>query len=464
MIRNLLMPFCYTVLLLLGNIFRQGDVTVKMESPETVTAGTVFKVRLVFSKSDIQSFSRFYQDIPDGLQVEPQKSANADFSFQDNRIRLIWLKLPETDTFSVEYTIRPDPRLKGKFTLKGVFSYIDNNERKSCDVEPAEITINPSPDIDPNLIVDINDFRKKGISPVPMPSAGYPAVCLRGISGGKEGYLVTLLVDKEKLSSFAKIEETIPPGYIAVAEEKNGAIFTFRDGMAKFLWMNLPSSQEFTVSYRLSSESGHTAGLKMNGTFSYIEDNKTHSVPVTDAGTIPPDIDKAGVEKFLLAYRQNQLKQPLQEQTQDMAMQKETSTTVTASSVKATAGGKVPVAKSGVKKNTPTRGTILAEGIPTGFNLLPEYGIYYRVQIAAGHRLVNIMRYFRKLDIHEEIRTEMHEGWFKYSVGSFDSYKEARDYRNYICKATGVKDAFVIAYNQGKRITVQESLMISNHK
>ena len=52
----------------------------------------------------------------------------------------------------------------------------------------------------------------------------------------------------------------------------------------------------------------------------------------------------------------------------------------------------------------------------------------------------------------------------KYTTGDFLAYKQARDGREEIKSNYTFPGPFVVAYNNGERITVQEALMISNQK
>ncbi len=185
---------------------------------------------------------------PAGLSAISDQSSNADFTFTDKRVRLIWLRVPKNDEITVSYKVKVDERLKGNFTLAGRFSYIDNNERKSIDVSSVSVTILPSSNVDPSLIVDVNDYEKM-YSPVTVPVSAennnIAVIRQKPYPGNAGEYIVNLLVNKEATRNFAKIEEDVPEGYIAVALDPKDAIFTFKSQKVKFLWMNLPAGSVF---------------------------------------------------------------------------------------------------------------------------------------------------------------------------------------------------------------------------
>ncbi|HRF80487.1 MAG TPA: hypothetical protein PL070_10420, partial [Flavobacteriales bacterium] len=85
-----------------------------------------------------------------------------------------------------------------------------------------------------------------------------------------------------------------PDGMTATAIETKGASFTFADQKAKFIWMALPSTPTFKVSYTLSADATVSGNQPVQGRFSYIEDNerKTYDLPTSTinlgAGGVAP--------------------------------------------------------------------------------------------------------------------------------------------------------------------------------
>jgi hypothetical protein len=449
MFKWLIVSASFLLTLFTGSFF-DGDVAVKILGPATVTAGDEFQVTVTLNKGKLESFSRLLQDLPAGLKATSINSSNADFTFKDNKIRLIWLKLPEGDSIKVTYTIKVDQRLKGTFNLSGRFSYIQNNERQTVEAAPVAILINPNPNIDPKLIVDIKDFKGL-VVPEIIPTGLAPVACIREVpeptGDADNSYVVNMLVYKENAQKFAKIEESVPSNFTAIKIDSKDGIFVFKDGMAKFLWMSLPSAPYFIVSYRLVPNPGVTTPPTLTGKFSYVEDEKT----------IVKDIIQKDVK--LASLSADDIRKMINELTAAPALLIAQKDTVKTDTTKLIAQQTVKTEKQ--KKNWLQRRT---ETTNLANMLEPEEGVYFRVQIAAGHKPVNIRRYFRKFKIADEIRTEEHEGWVKYSIGSYPEYRQARDYRVHIWNTTLIADAFVSAYNSGARITVQEALMITNQK
>jgi hypothetical protein len=88
-------------------------------------------------------------------------------------------------------------------------------------------------------------------------------------------------------------------------------------------------------------------------------------------------------------------------------------------------------------------------------------GVNYSVQIAAMQRRVPVEYYTSTYNISDPVNIEPVDGLNKYTTGLFKTYNDARNHREVI-RGKGVEGPFVTAYSNGRRITVQEALMITN--
>ena len=464
MIKWLIISFNLIVSLFIGNIF-DGDVNIQVSAPSNVVAGNEVQVKVTLKKGNLETFSRLMQELPAGLKATAITTANADFTFKDQKVRFIWFKMPDEQEVTVSYSIKVDQRLKGTFDLSGKFSYIENNERVSVDAEPVNITISPNPDIDTNLIVDIQNFKENVIQEIEISDRNM-AACIRqkpqASADADNSYIVNLLVYKQNAQKFAKIEEVVPEGFTAIKIDSKEGIFVFKDGMAKFLWMSMPSSPYFMVSYRLVPNPGWATAPNLKGQFSYVYDDKTITKDVLEKDVLLASLN-ANQIKQLVDEVNSSVNVPLLALMPENKVIAAPETEIKDIPVLPEKSPLIDNQKQEIKTSVKvTRKTKAPYNFELAYKLEAEDGVYYRVQVAAGHKPIRIKQYFKKYKIADEVRAEEHNGWRKYSIGSFADYKKARDYRVHIWNTTPISDAFIAAYNTGKRITVQEALMITS--
>jgi hypothetical protein len=75
--------------------------------------------------------------------------------------------------------------------------------------------------------------------------------------------------------------------------------------------------------------------------------------------------------------------------------------------------------------------------------------VIFRVQMSANRSELSQRALGRMYYGNKAVEMINENGWYKYSVGDFDTYEEASEFR----KSTGLSNAFVVAYRKGTRFT-----------
>ncbi len=393
------------------------EVDISIDHPASVKAGEVFEVSVTISKGSLTDYSRFSQDLPLGLTATNVESPNADFSFDNQRIRIIWLKLPDVEEIKVSYNIMVDERLKGKFILGGVFAYVVEEERKFLNFEKTrEISIIPSATLDAALIVDIKDFKGEPagapVAAVTKKESYAMAIRQKPVLLNSGGYSIKVLIKNPTGSKYAKVEEIIPSGYLFESVDPHDGIESFSSSTVKFIWMKLPQEPEFEISYLLIPKRDEPQGaMNIRGQLTYSAGNVNKIVEIKE---LEMDLD------YLTIADKRDLLQT----------------------------GELP--SSAVK----TQETSVQSGqtIANTQVLAPEEGIYFRVQITAKRNAYDARTMFRQAGVTQEIFVEQDDGYYKYTAGSFTNYDQASVYRDQLEALTEVEGAFVVAYKDGARI------------
>ncbi len=444
-----------------------ADIKIETKLPEnsSFVIDSTYIVEVDITKGPIYGFVKFQQNIPDGYIAQPVETADASFTFADGKIKFIWMAIPETEHVQISYALTATSDSPAEGLIDGKLSYIEDNERKSYDIPSIPIkALSEEPIIEKiPVLASVNRSIK---------------------TLGNNEYEVSLTIEQQGIEGFGKLEEYMPEGAEASVISNNKSVFSQVDERSKFVWMSVPKDTEFTVSYKVQSETDIESALSsMEGNFSFLDGDETKTVavlggaPWESAAVVASNTEEETpeiIEKYEITEVEEVVAaaEPLVEQVAEPKEVVEEVVEELAPMVKEEIAmvEETPVAEEKeevmqvIEKEEPEKQIVAAKeekmNIPD-----PESGVVYKVQLVAAKKLVTDVFLRKAYKYKEQYNVENHEGWVKYTTGDFNVYKGARDKREQLATAGhNFPGPFVTAYNDGNRITVQEALMISNQK
>lgn len=421
--------------LFIYGLFSDGNgITVSGRIPTAIHAGEEVAIELTVNKGSMNGFAKLQLDLPDGITIKESEDKGANYTYSGTSAKWVWAALPTESEITIKLIIIASESDMGLKTINAKYSYVENNVKQVVEMNPADITV-VAPGTDLSTLgstplakkEDSTNKEKPVVNPVAANSepAGDISV-IRTIGGGsvENEFVVNLKIKKGATKGFARFSDDIPNGVTAKAINTEGGSFSVADGKIKFVWVNVPDKEELEISYSLQGSTQNAVTL--GGEYSYLEDNqsKKFKLPMESIAFQTPQVAINKTEP-------TETKQP--EKTEE------------------------PVVE---QKQNPV--------VETKVNSIPEKkegNMNFHVQVGAfTNSKVSAQTLIRKFKIKEKISSEMQGGFSKFMIGSHSDYKKARTQRETMKNVNGVKSAFVVAYNEGKRITVQEGLMITNQK
>lgn len=450
MIKPLIILFNTVSVFLFTFFFGDTPVTITGNFPNKIKISEEVTTEIKINKGSISGFAKLQIDVPEGVVVKELESKSGNFTFANNIAKIIWTSVPSESEFTLKFIFVASQAAEGKKIITSKYSYINNNTKESVEMQPVEIEFgnitgetnavatNEQPKETPKEATNEtpvnNENNNKAATesltnnqPVAINENTSNVSCERIITAGANSneINVDVKIKKPGIRGFAKFQDLLPVGYTAKQGKLNGSSFSVSDSKIKFVWVSLPLEDELLISYTLEKSESASSEVKLEGEFSYLENDQTKKV-------------KAKTDSYTFSTSPVASKTPSTEKTTNQ----ETATNQNVAAV-----------------NTETK----TAGTPNTQIAKREGNISYLVQIGAFKNAIESDVLSRKFNLSETIKSEMAEGYSKFMVGNFGEYKEARNHRENM-KGKGCRSAFVVAYNGPKRITVQEALMITSQK
>ncbi len=435
--------------------------------PKAMNPGTEVPIELTVKKGNLGGFAKLQLELPEGISVKEGDNKGATFSYVSGLAKWIWTALPADADLVVKCILVADANATGNKTIGGKFSFVENNAKQVSEMPPVEIqlTTNNTSAVNsstpaPNS-TEANTTAIKSNTENLVPTTSEPKTLAGGEPLGNvyatrkvtplssNEFQIDIKIKKDGTKGFARYNDNLPEGFTARQSKTDGASFSVADNKIKFVWVSVPSTEELTISYLLKGS--NTKPEELIGEYSYLEDNQSKKVKVL------PDLLPATPEIAAVTPEKNTSVATSTEPKSEPKVNETTSVNTTPSA---------PVSKEPKEKSSNANTTSNKTEATLAENLAKKEGkVNYAVQVGAFvNGNVNAEVLAKKFNLSANIRSEMKDGFHKFLIGSHNEYIQARDQREVIKTNNGINGAFVVAYNNGQRITVQEALTISSQK
>ncbi len=381
-----------------------NQITIKQQIPAIAHSGDEFTVNVKIHKGDATGAGRLQYELPDGYTAFEMSGKGADFIFEDHSVKFIWTKLPEEKDFEINYKINVDEKVSVNGTITGVFVCVNNGKTERFNLPPALIYIQPKDE-------SIAETPK-----VVKPTENAPGITrqLQTVATETGEYKMEITITPNNFKQAAKFTDEIPPNFIAEVADAHDAVVTIENNKIVFYWEKLPDVNKFKISYFARSGEPGPAPV-INGYFTF--DNLT-----------------------------NEKQEPQQISMNEVSPveSKINSTDVNQNAEASTNISKEPMASLNSKPVSKISNSV-------------NSGISYRVQVSATQKSpAKDNKWFHsKYHIDTDIEMTYHEGWKKYLTGNFTTLDEAASFKNKTKE--NIPDAFIVAYENGVRITLEEA-------
>ena len=405
-----------------------GAITVTNNIPKSINPGQEITVEFKITKGSMSGFAKLQIELPEGILIKEKDNKGANFTLVEGIAKWVWSALPADNELVVKATLVAASDASGLKTIGGKYSYVENNGKQVVEMLPAEITVGNADAVTSTQTANTNTTASstpttETIANTQPTTNAEPTANITIqrtiIKNSDNEYVINLKINKGTTKGFARYSDDLPETLTAKATKTEDASFSVADGKVKFVWVTVPDKEELELSYTLSGSS--QSPVTLNGEYSFLEQN----------------------------------------QSKKQKVQPETITFISSNNVATTNTTSTEVNNTAQTNTNSSNTTEATNKTP----IKTEGAVNYMVQIGAfTNANVSASTLSQKFNISQTIKSEMQGGFSKFMIGDYSQYNLAHNARETAKNNNGVKSAFVVAYNSGKRITVQEALMITNQK
>lgn len=131
--------------------------------PNEIKKGQSIIVSITVKKEGEEGFAKLMETIPDNFKAEELNSATGNFICEDGKLRIIWLTMPDGESFRAEYKLVYEGSTLGSFKLDGKFYFVKDGKRSEYNLSNTSFKI--SKETTPKDEIMVPKITTKSIKP-----------------------------------------------------------------------------------------------------------------------------------------------------------------------------------------------------------------------------------------------------------------------------------------------------------
>lgn len=198
--------------MLFGVVFSSQAIKIdRTVFPNEIKVGGEIIVSVNVKKEGVEGFARLIETVPEGFKAEELNSATGNFIFENGKIRIIWLTMPEGDTYKAEYRLVHIGNTPGVMKLDGKFHYVNDDKRLEISLPPFDLVVKKVSG--PKEIVrlekpsnEVDDYKDSVSSPI---STEKMFVEIKdSVNIAKPEVKDSIIIDKVETEDLVKVDKT----------------------------------------------------------------------------------------------------------------------------------------------------------------------------------------------------------------------------------------------------------------
>lgn len=118
-----------------------AQVSINSNIPASVGAGSSFDAEIKIIKGGIGNFAKYQMDVPMGYVVSSTEAKGGNFTFENQRAKIVWVSVPSEAEFVVKFKVQVGSNAASPGTFAQKFYYLENSEKKEFEATPISVTV-----------------------------------------------------------------------------------------------------------------------------------------------------------------------------------------------------------------------------------------------------------------------------------------------------------------------------------